>query len=85
MAQIQVGSELNYNVRQPTTFLFQISATRTGHQHVVNDELSFDPRLEVEHCQVGLEGNRMQRVLVQPCQLAVRYQATVDLTPADRP
>jgi len=36
--------------------------------------------------QVGMEGNRLHRVVVQPCQLSISYQATAELTPEiDRP
>ena len=81
MTEVLIGSELNYDVREPTTFLFKIAAAWTSHQNVANEELIFDPLLDVEHCQVGQEGNRMQRVVVQPCQLKVNYQATVQLAP----
>ena len=80
-SQIGVGSELQYDVQQPTTFLFKISAGLTDNQRVVNEDLSFSPGLNVENYQVGPEGNRTQRVLVQPCQLKVRYTATVELRP----
>ena len=81
MTQVQVGTELAYDVRDATVFLFKIAAAWTDHQIVVNDQLTFNPMLDVEHCQVGAEGNRVQRVVVQPCQLTVRYEATVELKP----
>lgn len=81
MTQILIGSELNYDVLQATTFLFKVTAAWTDHQVVANEELSFDPSFDVEHCQVGPEGNRMQRVVMQPGELVVRYRATVNLKP----
>ncbi len=79
MTRILVGSELQYDVRKRTTFLFKIAAGWTEHQSVVSDSFYFNPSLNVENCQVGLEGNRLQRVVVEPCQLDVRYEATVDV------
>ncbi|MCM2370243.1 transglutaminase-like domain-containing protein [Aporhodopirellula aestuarii] len=79
MTEIHIGSTLQYDVRQRTVFLFQITAGLTSRQRVVNEQLNFDPFVEVEDCQVGVEGNRVHRVIVEPCQFSVNYQATVDL------
>ncbi len=81
MAQLQIGSELIYDVRSSTVFLFQITAATTAHQRVVDEQLTFDPWVSVQNCQVGLEGNRLHRVVVEPCQLKVNYSATIELTP----
>ncbi|MCA9138909.1 MAG: transglutaminase family protein [Planctomycetales bacterium] len=80
MTQIRFGSSLTYIVNQPTVFLFKIVAGWTPHQKVENESLTFDPLIEPETCQVGHDGNRIHRVVVQPCELNVNYQATVELT-----
>ena len=79
MTQFDVGSDLTYEVRQTTVFLFQIAAARTARQQVLSEQLSFDPGLNVEWCQVGLEGNQMHRVVVEPCKLKISYRAKVDV------
>lgn len=79
--KIHVGSELNYNVQQPTIFLLKIAAGWTPHQEVTNEDLQICPELPPEHCQVGPEGNRMMRLVVEPCDLTIQYRATVNLTP----
>lgn len=81
MTRIQIGSKLLYEVRQPTIFLLKIAAASTQHQVLSNESLTFDPQVNIEQCQVGLEGNRLHRVVVQPCQLSIAYQATAELTP----
>lgn len=81
MTQIQIGSTLVYEVRQPTIFLLKIAAAWTSHQALDNESLTFDPVVDVEQCQVGLEGNRLHRVVVQPCRFKIAYQAAADLTP----
>ncbi len=81
MSTIELGSELTYEVRQSTVFLFKITVSQNEHQRLLDEELLFNPSLDVEYCQVGLEGNRLQRVVVEPCQLNIRYRATVELAP----
>jgi len=81
MTQIQIGSKLVYQVRQPTIFLLKIAAASTSHQVLSNESLTFDPPVNVEQCQVGLEGNRLHRVVVQSSKLTISYQATAELTP----
>lgn len=86
MTQILVGSELVYEVQQPTTFLFKITTGKTSQQDVIRDELNFQPPLQVEHRQLPEDGNRLHRVVVQPCELEVHYEATVESNPElDRP
>lgn len=81
MTQVIVGSTLQYDVRQTTTFLFKIAAGWTSHQRVHDEQLNFDPGLQVEECQVDVEGNRLHRVVVEPCTLSINYNATVEMTP----
>jgi transglutaminase-like putative cysteine protease len=86
MSRIQLGSELSYDVRDSTVFLFKIAVASTGHQQIVHEKLAFDPMIGVEDCQVGVDGNRLQRAVVEPCQLKILYEAVVELAPAvDRP
>ncbi|GAA5505858.1 hypothetical protein Rcae01_01306 [Novipirellula caenicola] len=81
MLRVDVGSDLVYEVRSPSTFLLQITAATTAHQSVVSEKLTFDPELSVEQYCVGDGGNRMHRIVVDPCQLTVKYRATVELSP----
>ncbi len=81
MPKINVGCELTYQVRSPSVFLFQLAAAITDHQTIDSQDLSFSPQLTVETSRIGLEGNQLQRIVVQPCTLQVSYRATVDLVP----
>lgn len=81
MTKIQVGSRLVYDVRQRTIFLLKIAAGWTSHQHVDGESLTTDPIVGIEPCQVGLEGNRLHRMVVEPCRLTINYEAAADLTP----
>jgi transglutaminase-like putative cysteine protease len=81
MSTILIGSELSYDIRQATVLLLKIAAAYTPHQKLVREELLFNPGLQVESLDVDLEGNRLHRVIVEPCKLQISYKATVELTP----
>ncbi|MDX1926624.1 MAG: transglutaminase family protein [Pirellulaceae bacterium] len=81
MSIIRVGSELKYDVRQATVLLFRIAAANTPHQKLISEQLHFNPQLQVETLDLGSDGNRAHRVLVQPCKLQITYEATIELAP----
>lgn len=81
MSTILVGSELSYDVRQSTVFLLKISAAQTDHQKLLHEELTFVPQPAVEELEVGLDGNRIYRMVVEPGNLRISYRATIDLQP----
>lgn len=85
MVTINVGCDLKYQVRTSTVFLFQVAAASTSHQRIVGEELRLNPSLNIERCQIGNDGNQLQRVVVAPCEFQVSYRATVDLTPQTQP
>ena len=85
MTQIQIGSSLTYDVKQTTIFLLKIAAGSTPHQKISYEHLTSDPPLGLESCRVGTEGNRLHRMVVQPCQLRIDYEATATLFPEIEP
>lgn len=78
--RIHIGCDLTYDVRTPAVFLFQIEAAGNDHQAIITKQLTLNPKAKVEHCKIGTEGNQLQRVAIEPCQFAVSYRATVELT-----
>lgn len=79
MNQIQVGSQMCYQVNSPATFLMNISVARNHHQRVLNESIEIEPFYKIEECAVGGLGNRMIRLTVNPGELSIKYQATVEL------
>ena len=79
MNQIKVGSRIVYQVKTPTTFLFNISVSRNEHQQVVEESLSVEPFHKIEECVVGELGNRLVRLSVPPGNLTIHYNATVNM------
>ncbi len=81
MTQIDIGCSLVYDIKRPTVLLLKIAASWTQHQIVNNESLTSSPVLNIESCQIGPDGNRLHRVVVDPCRLMLSYQATAELTP----
>ncbi|WDQ19057.1 transglutaminase-like domain-containing protein [Rhodopirellula sp. P2] len=79
MNQIKVGSRIVYQVKSPTTFLFNISVAQNEHQPIVEEAFIVEPFHEIHECAVSLLGNRLVRLSVPPGDLTVRYNATVNL------
>jgi len=79
--QIDVSCDLTYQIRQSTVFLFQIAAAQTEHQRLICGQFSIEPNLNIEICPIGMEGNQLQRIIVEPCELHFGYRATVELSP----
>ena len=46
--KFEVSSELKYEVRMPTTFIFNIQAARTSSQTMIEEKLITDPPLKLE-------------------------------------
>lgn len=70
-----------YTVRQQTVFLFQIVSAKTDHQRVVSQELFFSHFLEMQSFKSGTEGNLLNRVIVDPCEMRVQYRARMEMAP----
>lgn len=81
MRTVKVRCRLEYEVRRPTTFLFNIAARQTPGQHILEEAFTIDPEAPLDACRVGLEGDRLHRLLAEPGQLTLEYAATVQLDP----
>jgi transglutaminase-like putative cysteine protease len=78
---IHVGCELNYRVKAPTSFLFNIAAATSAYQRVTQETMRVEPDLDYEIFHVGGEQNRTYRLHIQGSNLKLSYQATVELNP----
>jgi transglutaminase-like putative cysteine protease len=81
MSQICVGSDLHFEVHATTTFLFQIAASQTPLQSIINEQFTIEPPTPYAECQVGFEGNRLHRITAGVGQLLIQYRATVQRHP----
>lgn len=67
---------MRYQIEQPSTLIFGIQVERSPQQHVSEETLSIDPRLEIESQTVN--GNRLLRLKAQPGTLSLHYEAIVE-------
>jgi transglutaminase-like putative cysteine protease len=82
MEPIQVGSRLKYKITKSTVLLLNISCVETDHQQILQESLRITPDIQAVPCQVGKAKNRFHRLVIDPCDLLIEYDATVRLTPA---
>lgn len=78
---VNISSELIYNVDATSSFVFNIAAANTLHQKTVQESLIISPTIDSEWFQLNDFGSRSLRLKVEPCELIIRYNATVQLSP----
>ncbi|MBE9227105.1 transglutaminase family protein [Phormidium sp. LEGE 05292] len=76
----KVNSQLVYTINQPSTFIFNVQVVRNDFQKIIAEELQLDPQLPFDELTVDENGNRYIRLVAPVGNLAVNYQATVDLS-----
>lgn len=77
--KFQVHSDIEYNVKMPSTLIFNIHALRTAHQTILEETLTIDPFYRIEEFKSSHSENRFVRLAVtEPTVLKVSYKATVD-------
>ena len=81
MIRLQFTIGLKYEIAgSPSDFIFNIHAARTPSQCVASEALSLGQPIEPQMYTDPATGNRYMRVQGLPGTLAVRYDATVDIT-----
>src|SRR5688572_10533230 len=80
MVRLKFAIDLRYEIADnPADFVFNIHAARTPHQSVFAESLSVSQPVPSAHHSDAL-GSRYLRMTAFPGPLAVRYDATVDIT-----
>lgn len=78
--QFKVSSELAYEVKSPSTFIFNILASKTPNQKVLQESLILDPQIPFEEFTSQDESTRFLRVKVKDnISFKISYNATVDV------
>ena len=78
---VTLGSRLSYEIKAPTVLLINLSIATTDNQSVVTENLNVDPYVYATPFFVGLEGNRFNRLILQPGFITIEYTATAQMTP----
>jgi transglutaminase-like putative cysteine protease len=77
--KFKVYSDIEYQVHQPSTFIFNIHALRTSNQTVLEETLEIDPYLRMEEFSSAGGVNRFVRLEVKDkITFKLSYNATVD-------
>lgn len=78
---VNISSELIYTVESTSSFVFNIAAANTEHQKTIEENLIISPSIDSEWFQINDFGCRGLRLKAEPCELIIRYNATVQLSP----
>lgn len=81
MSTIKVTSTLEYQINAPTSFIFNVAASMTPHQQVLEENLLLPPQTNYEWITLGEENSRGIRLEAQPGPFRIDYNARVELTP----
>ena len=76
-----LGCSLVYRVKSPTPFVFNFEAARFDVQTVREERLELIPKTSIERWTMPESGNRYLRILAEPGEFRVRYEAKVELSP----
>ncbi|MBC7921369.1 MAG: transglutaminase family protein [Ferruginibacter sp.] len=80
--KFQVSSEIDYEVRFPSTLILNIHALRTPAQTVLEETFTVEPYVRIEEFTSVNGENRFARMEVtEPMTLRIAYRATVDTHP----
>ena len=76
-----LGCSLVYRAKSPTPFVFNLEAARFDGQTVREERLQLIPKTSIERWTMPESGNRYLRILAEPGEFQVRYEAEVELSP----
>lgn len=78
--KFQVFSEITYEVKMPTTFIFSIQVSKTSNQTIIEESLTTDPSLPLEEFTSSNDEVRFVRLQVnENVNFKITYRAIVDL------
>ena len=77
--KFKVGCQLEYEVRDYSTFIFNINVAKTRNQRILEESLKLDPNVYYEEYFNPVLGNRYLRINVSSGRFCLSYQALVDV------
>ena len=78
MVRYRLGCELEYSVRERTTFIFNVGVSVGAGDRVAEERYSVEPRAGFEEFTTPPESNRYLRLTAEPCELRFAYEAAVE-------
>jgi transglutaminase-like putative cysteine protease len=80
MSRISTHCELQYTVETPSAFFFIVLCARGPRQTVVDEQLTIQPHHALRRESTGPAGHELVRVLAEPGQLSLVYDAVVTVS-----
>ena len=80
----EIDCELNYEVLEPSTFVFNIEAVENADQRIVEETLTTLPPLSLSR-EADVFGNRLLKLAAPVGPLSIRYQAVAEVQNRARP
>jgi transglutaminase-like putative cysteine protease len=78
MVRYRLGCELEYSVRERTTFIFNVGVSAGAGDRVAEERYTVEPRVVFEEFTTLPESNRYLRLTAEPCELRFAYEAVVE-------
>lgn len=79
MTSISISAKVSYDVQQPSSFAFAVTAARTAHQLVTAEIIDVQPEIELSLVPYGEGTHQLLRFDAPVGALTVRYEAEVTL------
>lgn len=79
--RFKLGCELDYTIVQPTTMILNIEPMREGRQRVLTQSIRLSPEMTTEVHEAEETGNRYRRLLLEPGEVTLHYEAEVETSP----
>lgn len=79
--KLSLGCSLGYQVPSRTPFVFNIEAAQFAAQTILSEDLELTPTVPLERWTMPESGNRYLRLVAEPGELRVRYEADVEVEP----
>ncbi|MBW4679845.1 MAG: transglutaminase family protein [Microcoleus vaginatus WJT46-NPBG5] len=78
--KLRLGCQLNYQIAQFSTFVFNIRAGDSDHQKICQETLKIEPQQDFDELLSPVSDNRYFRLNAPAGKLQVSYQATVEVS-----
>jgi transglutaminase-like putative cysteine protease len=79
--KFSLGCSLIYHVPTSMPFVFNVEVAVFAGQTIEHEQLTLNPDLPIERWTMSETGNRYLRIIVQPGDLSLKYEAEVNLQP----
>ncbi|HPN19747.1 MAG TPA: hypothetical protein PK546_09380, partial [Chitinophagales bacterium] len=77
--KFKILSELTYEVYEPTTYIFNIQASNSNNQTILEESLSFSPELNFQEFTLPYSDSRYIKLQINYGTFTISYKALVEV------